>query len=338
MPPTLVTALLALVLLWVVVAFAIELLAWRAEYLARLPAPARFRLAPVARGDASQARLAFLGDVQRGIADIARPLAQAMEDEPADLLISSGDLIAHGEAPYYGVFLDAFDRAEIQGPLRVVPGNHDLHPRRFRDATQAYALFRERFGEPYWAERVGPVLVVGVDDAVRAVNGEQLTWLDEVLAERGDTPWITVCHRPPRDLFEEEAPVAGGCDALVDRMERHPPLLCVCGHEHEYLERQVGGVRYVVNAHGGDVHGLGLSRGPFDLLRVVVSAGGSTTERITRHKRRPWRRVYLHQLAVRAWWSRRKGLGAVLAAPASLVLGPLGLRAPLRDPRAFVTR
>ncbi len=101
------------------------------------------------------------------------------------------------------------------------------------------------------------------------------------------------------------------------------------GHDHEYVEREVNGVRYVVNAHGGDVHGLALRRGPFELLRVEVRADGTWSKAIVPHRRRPWLRVYLRQLAVRAWWARRRGLGRVLAAPAGLVLAGFALRAPL---------
>ncbi|MFV1958081.1 MAG: metallophosphoesterase, partial [Planctomycetota bacterium] len=114
---------------WIAISFAIECLAWRASRLGRRPPPACFRAPPRRGGGERSASLVFLGDVQRGIADVARPLAAALEERPADLLVSSGDLAAHGEAPYYGVLLEAFDRAGIDTPVRAVPGNHDLFPR-----------------------------------------------------------------------------------------------------------------------------------------------------------------------------------------------------------------
>ena len=326
------SVLLALLILlpaaWIGVAFFIEGMARRASRLGRLEAPACFRADPPV-GD--RARLAFLGDVQRGIADVARPLAAALAEEKADLLVSSGDFIAHGEAPYYGVALDAFARAPVLTPTRVVPGNHDLFPRRWRDPTGGYALFEARFGPADWLCRVGPVLVAGIDDAVRGVTDEDLAALRAALAAH-EGPWVAVCHRPPRLFLEEGAPVEEDLVDLVAFLEAHPPLLVVCGHLHERFERVIGGVRYVVNAHGGDVHGLGLDRGPFELLRVDVEADGRASERFTTHRRRPWPRVYWNQLAVRCWWSRRRGLGRVLAAPAALVLGALGVRAPLERP------
>ncbi|MFV1959948.1 MAG: metallophosphoesterase, partial [Planctomycetota bacterium] len=196
-----------------------------------------------------------------------------------------------------------------------------------------YRFFEERMGSPHWAERVGPLLVVGIDDAVVSVEGAQEAWLRQTLAERGGVPWIAVCHRPPRFLEQEAAPVEHDLVDLVALLEADPPLVVVCGHLHHSFERRVGGVLYVVNAHGGDVHGLALTRGPFDLLRVDVSEDGTVRRETTRHPRRPWFRVYADQLAVRCWWSRRRGLGRLLAVPAALLLGALGQRAPLEDPR-----
>ncbi len=325
----LLPTVLAVLGLWCLVALFIEAMARRASRLGRLAPPPCFQAAPATEGSA---RLAFLGDVQRGIADIARPLAEALEAEKADLLVSSGDFVAHGEAPYYGVVLDAFARAGIDTPTRVVPGNHDLFPRRWRDPAGGYALFERAFGPPHWLSRVGPVLIAGIDDAVREVTATDLAPLRQALDAHAPGPWIAVCHRPPR-LFERAGdPVEEDLVDLVALLEERPPLFVVCGHLHERFERVVGGVRYVVNAHGGDVHGLGLGRGPFELLRVDVAPDGATDERFTSHPRAPWFRVYWNQLAVRCWWARRKGLGRFLAAPAARLLSGLGLRAPLQRP------
>jgi hypothetical protein len=314
---------------WFVLALLVELGAWHALRLGHRRAPPAFRAAPAVGPDADTVALAFLGDVQRGIADVARPLAAALDDHPAALLVSSGDLVAHGEAPYYGVLLDAFEAAGIETPTRVVPGNHDLQPRGVRDTTRGYALFETHFGPPYWAVDAGPLRVVGVDD-VLGVDDVQVAWIREARDGRPGAPWIAVCHRPPREVDEEEAPVGWGLEELVRVLEERPPLLVVCGHKHAYTDRVVNGVRYVVNAHGGDVHGLALDRDPSELLRVEVRADGTSSHEVVRLARRPWLRVYANQLAVRCWWSRRRRGGALLSLPAALPLSALGLRAPLR--------
>ncbi len=319
---------------WLLLGLLVELGARHAVRLGRREAPAAFRAPPRVAADAATVSLAFLGDVQRGIADIARPLAAALEERPAALLVSSGDFAAHGEAPFYGTLLDAFDAAGIDTPTRVVPGNHDLQPRGVRDPTNGYVLFESRFGPAHWAVPAGPagpagpVLVVGVDD-VMGVDDAQIAWIRESLDANPGTPWIAVCHRPPRSVDEKGAPAPDDLVRFVELLEAKPPLLVVCGHMHEFLDREVNGVRYVVNAHGGDVHGLGLDRQAFELLRIEVAADGSYSQEITRHARRPWLRVYANQLAVRCWWGRRKPGGALLTLPAGLCLGALGLRAPL---------
>ncbi len=327
---TLLPELLLLVaLLWLGGGLVVEAGAWWAVRVGRVAAPPCFSAEPAGPGPSGLVRIAFLGDVQRGVADVVRPLAAALAARPADLLVSSGDFVAHGEAPYYGTLLDAFAHAGIETPIRVVPGNHDLFPRRVRDPAAGYELFSARFGPPSWVVRLGVLAVVGIDDAVPRAYEAWSVWLEETLAATPG-PWIAVCHRPPRRVDLPDAPPDTDLAGLVATLERRPPLLVVCGHLHEAYDREVNGVRYVVNAHGGDVHGLALTRGPFELHRVEVGPDGGFRLDVERHPRRPWLRVYVRQLAVRCWWSRRRGGGRLLTLPAGILLSAIGLRAPLR--------
>jgi hypothetical protein len=94
----------------------------------------------------------------------------------------------------------------------------------------------------------------------------------------------------------------------------------VSGHLHAFSDRVVDGVRYVVNAHGGDVHGLDPGLRAFDLFEVRVHPDGRVeTERHPVARRRDWRAVW-DQLCVRAWCDRRRPLGRVLALPGALLL------------------
>src|SRR5262245_47105274 len=183
-------AVLLLLAAWVAVAALIEGGAWRAERLGARTRPPSFGAPPRVASGAPVARIAFLGDLQRGVADVALPLADVLRERNPDLLVSSGDFVAHGEAPYYGVLIDAFGRAGIDVPLRAVPGNHDLHPRRVRDASLGGALFESRIGPRRWVERVGPALVVGIDDATQAVEGAALDEIRRALDAEPTTPWI----------------------------------------------------------------------------------------------------------------------------------------------------
>lgn len=321
-------ALLGILSGWLAVGFLVEALAWRAIRLGRRRAPPCFGAPPRRGAESPAAAIVFLGDVQRGVADVALPLARVLRESPADLLVSSGDLAAHAEAPYFGVLFDAFEAAGIGTPTRVVPGNHDLLPRGGDDPAPGRRLFRDRFGSPDWAIRVGPVLVVGVDDALEGVGAERLAEVRRRVGEHAPGPWIAVCHRPPRRVDEEDARVERGLEDFVGLLEERPPLLMVAGHAHTFSDRTVRGVRYVVNAHGGDVHGLALRRGAFELVCVDVGPGGDVRVLRTEHRRRRSARAYANQLAVRCWWSRRRGLGRLLALPAGAALRLLRARAP----------
>lgn len=319
--------LLAVLAAWLVVSAALQWAAARAQALGARAAPACFRAAPRASPDAQRVRLAFLGDLQRGVVDATRPLATALRTDPVDLLVSSGDFVSHGEAPYYGVLLDAFDRAGVDTPARVVPGNHDLFPRRSKDDTLGGRCFEQHFGPRHWAVRAGPLLLVGIDTGADWLLDDQLPWLDEVLTEHAGTPWICVTHRPPWNFDDPRRAAYEDLTDLAPLFMRHRPLLVVSGHLHEYRDETIDGVRYVVNAHGGDVHGLALRRSTFELLYVTYEQGALTVEPKPLERALSVRTAW-HQLLVRLWAERRKPVGAILAWPADRLLRLVGRSVP----------
>ena len=295
----------------------------RAAALGRRTAPACFDPTAHAPLAGPAVHLAFLGDLQRGVMDVARPLAAHARSADVDLLVSSGDFVSHGEAPYYGLLLEAFERAGLDTPMRVVPGNHDLWPRRSKDDDIGGALFEARFGPRHWAECAGPVLLVGLDTGGDWLIEAQLPWLEQTLAGAPAVPWICVSHRAPY-FFDAPAPTPrADLAALLPVLSARPPLLFVSGHEHTYRDESVDGVRYIVNAHGGDVHGLALQRADFELLHVRVSADGAFEVEPRPYKRRRAWPVARDQFAVRLWADRRKPLGAFLGLPAALLLKAL---------------
>ena len=314
---------------WVALSILIQAGAAWAAALARRKAPACFHPDGPPLPASPSVRLAFLGDLQRGVLDVPAPLSAALREADVDLLISSGDFVSHGEAPYYGVLLAAFERAEFTTPVRVVPGNHDLWPRRSKDDRIGGRLFEQRFGARHWVIDTGPVLLIGLDNGADWLLDDQLSWLQATLRASAGQPWICVCHRPPRLLDQEGMPPPADLEALVVELEAHPPALVVSGHLHAYRDETVNGVRYIVNAHGGDVHGLGLLRNDFELLQVHFSTEAEMTIERTRHRRKRSWRTAGDQLAVRLWSDRRKPLGAFLGLPAGLLLKLIGRQVPV---------
>jgi hypothetical protein len=284
------------------------------------------------------ARIAFLGDVQRGIRDVALPLVETLEREGVDLLVSSGDLASHGEEPYYGVVARALDEAGLDVPMLVVPGNHDLQPGGVRDVGPGRRLFESAVGPRRWSTRVGPLLLAGFDDAVGTVEPDDLRWLEAALSAHAG-PWLLVCHRPPRRVDREGDPVLEGAERLVALLEARPPAAVVSGHLRHDADRVVAGVRYVVNVSGGDFEKRRWIAPPdFRVVLADVGPAGDVAFRtVAPRRRRSWRTAW-RQICVRAWAEARRGAGRVVAAPGAALLALLAAAWPSRQPRPSADR
>jgi hypothetical protein len=269
-------------------------------------------------------RIAFLGDVQRGVGDVARSLAAVVRDQLLPLVVQHGDLVSHGEAPYYGVTGKTLRRAGY-APLHtwVVPGNHDIEPDGVRTWDEGRRLFEERIGPRWWSavatapdarsltpgDPVAPkepfALVVGLDDSVEPVGEDQLRFLDAALASYGNGRWILAIHKPPRLLDQPGTPPMPGMEPLVERLEAKPPIAVVSGHLHEDLDVTVNGVRYLINANGGDLDSRGPTR-PASLLLMEMGADAKPTFRRVPLERRSWLAVDVDRLWIRLWSERRR--------------------------------
>jgi hypothetical protein len=274
------------------------------------------------------ATIAFLGDVQRGVREVAGPVVEAIGRERATLLVSSGDLASHGEGPYHGIVGAAFDRAGLSVPLLVAPGNHDVERSGRHGVAPGRALFEETVGPRRWTARVGPLLLAGIDNSVDPFDADLWPWLEGVAAAHAG-PWILVVHRPPLQMFVPGTPVGDGLAPLVDILDRHPPAVVVSGHLSRDAEAVRRGVRHIVNAEGGDVAGSPLRAPPtFRLLLVDVDAAGAVTVRRADLRRRLSLATASDQFLVRLWAEGRRIPGALFAAPARLLLRCLGVSVP----------
>jgi hypothetical protein len=320
-------SLVVLVVAYATAAVLFGLGAARAAALARRGAPRACanRAPPTV---AAPTTIAFLGDVQRGIREVAGPVVEALEKERVSLLVSSGDLSSHGESPYHGVVGAAFDRAGLAVPLLVAPGNHDVEPSGRHDPAPGRQLFEDVFGPRRWTARVGPLLVVGIDDGVDPIDVDLIPWLAGVVAAHAG-PWLLVGHRPPRSMLEPGTPVGRSLEPLMAAFARRPPAIVISGHLARDAEAVVDGVRYVVNAEGGDVAGgAWLAPPTFRLLLADVdAAGGVSLRRVSLARRTSWRTTG-DQLLVRLWSDGRRLPGSLVAAPGLLLLRLFGCRVP----------
>ena len=280
-------------------------------------------------------RVCFVADVQRGLASVVRPLVAELARAQTDLLVSSGDLVSHGEAPYYGLVSRALDRAGSTTPLLVVPGNHEVQPDRVKDYANGRRLFEEKIGPRWWSVRAGAVQIIGLDNGVEPIENEQLEWLRATLAAAPLIPYLVVCHRPPRDLDAPGSPPITGA-TFVALLETRPPIAVIAGHTHADRDATVSGVRYIYNAQGGDLGkddpGFGPTR--FNVIMADVDADGSVALRTQSIARGSSLAVTFDYFCVRMWIERRAHAWLVrlvaMLGVACLMPSALGLQSRLR--------
>ncbi|MCE0534635.1 metallophosphoesterase [Kineosporia rhizophila] len=152
-----------------------------------------------------------------------------------DAVLVTGDIADHGTAAEYRLVRELL--AELQGPVLVLPGNHDV---------------REQFGPALLdrdasADEINQVVPVGDSDFLlcdSTIPGESggrlspvtLTWLKEVLAERDPArPAVLAFHHPPAVLHipSVDAIRQTGEQELADLLDGRPDVVAlVCGHAH----------------------------------------------------------------------------------------------------------
>ncbi|MDJ0973816.1 MAG: metallophosphoesterase [Planctomycetota bacterium] len=321
---------------WLVISVMMQIGAWWTVRLARRKASPCFGADVVPPAEGEPLCITVLGDLQKGVTDVVRPLAASLRERKPHLLLSTGDLVSHGEAPYFGIVFDAFEHAGIETPTRVTPGNHDLYPSRWKDAVGG-PLFAKHFGGRRWVLDVGPLLIVSMDTGTRESQEPEIEWLKEQRATHGGRPWIALTHRPLIDIRDDGTTHEHDLSDLRAVLTTDRPELVLCGHLHDDHDLVHDGVKYVVSA-GGDVSGTPLVRGAFSLVHIEVGQDGNVSvERTVHNRKRSWRALF-NKLAVRFWKDRRKPMYAFLAAPAVPIMLLLGAYVPIRDPgTAFPT-
>jgi Icc protein len=155
----------------------------------------------------------------------------AMDPRP-DILVVSGDVADHGLPEEYDAARAWLDR--WSGPLAVCPGNHDVRS----EFVAGLGLEARSVVEAVGARFVMLDSLIDAVDGVRVDPGqlgpEQLTWLDQRLAEDA-RPTYVVLHHPPTsialELMDPIRLVDG--DALADVVTRHPHVVAtLVGHAH----------------------------------------------------------------------------------------------------------
>lgn len=152
-----------------------------------------------------------------------------------DAVLVTGDIADHGTAAEYALVRDLL--AELDGPVLVLPGNHDV-----REQFGPALLGREASGD-----EINQVVAVGdtdfllCDSTIPGRSGGRLSpatlsWLRTALTERDPArPAVLAFHHPPAVLH---IPFVDGIrqtgeSGLAEVVSAHPEVAAlVCGHAH----------------------------------------------------------------------------------------------------------
>jgi len=211
-------------------------------------------------------RFVALGD-SRKYPDEWRRVAEAAASHRPQLLLCTGDMIGRGtfEGGWDpGFFTPGKALLDIT-PMYAVLGNHDAF------SPMCDVMFPTPADDGKvrnWSQRVGQVLLVGLNGADNFVRGPAAVWLDKALAEGDSAAFIFVTsHYPPLsssmhgklddegDSAERETRRAQ--EVILPLLQKHGATAFICGHDHNYERSEPPGGVTVVTSGGA---GAGLRR------------------------------------------------------------------------------
>jgi Icc protein len=166
---------------------------------------------------------------------MARAAAREIAEANVDLVVAKGDLTGRGGADEMRAFLGIF--AEPFGErLHWTDGNHDVSTRSELDPRPPTELVKVAGGRVALVDTAIPGQTGG------RVTDEQLDWLDELGADRGDGPVLVFAHHP----FWDHASFTAGInpedsERLLEVFARRRPVLAgwFAGHTHRNLVRRM---------------------------------------------------------------------------------------------------
>ncbi|HVK04760.1 MAG TPA: metallophosphoesterase, partial [Armatimonadaceae bacterium] len=210
-----------------------------------------------------------------------------------ELVLIAGDLTEGGKPEEFDDFA-----AQVRGfraPVRFVPGNHDVGPKRLAGKPggvtgERVERYEKRLGRSFWAETLAGVRVIGVNSPLMGsglpAEAAQWAFLEREMrpAPGGGVPTLLLTHYPPFLAAPDEA---GGDywniepeprERLLGLIERAGVRAVLSGHLHRPLETRSGGVLY----HTTPPVSFGLPRGKqpqgWTLVTVTKGAAGAKAE------------------------------------------------------------
>lgn len=143
--------------------------------------------------------------------------------------------------------------AEANGPVRALPGNHDLDFD-VADDTHSTDTYRRDFGAPYYSYDVGDTHFVALDNIiyngadadgnggyVEAIDQQQLEWLRNDLAQVDNNQQIVIAAHAPIIGYKEV--ITDNAPELYEILADYPNAVTVGGHTHTLEHHRAGDTR-----------------------------------------------------------------------------------------------
>ncbi len=221
-----------------------------------------------------------LGDNRSGDDTYRKIVAMIVERKP-DFVVNTGDMIAKpGDRGQWAKFWEMSKPVTV--PYFLSVGNHDVHAK----VPRSEKTYRDEVDLPgnklYYSFTAGNSLFVVLDSCLegqeKRITGEQLAWLEGVLANSRQKHKFVFLHHP---LYTD----LGKGHHAHDSLDKHPDSrdavetlfvkyrvdAVFAGHEHYYQRRTVDGILHIIAGGGGaPVYDREEDGGFFHIVRVTV--------------------------------------------------------------------
>ncbi len=201
-----------------------------------------------------------IGDNRSGD-DIYRKLISMIVERKPDFVINTGDMITTpGSKQDWAKFWEM--SKPITVPYFLAVGNHDAHPK----VPLSEKKYREEVDLPgnelYYSFVAGNSLFIILDSYLneqeKKITGEQLKWLEEILAASRQKHKFVFLHHPLYTDLGKGHHAHDSLDKYPENRDRLEALFAkskvdavFAGHEHYYERRTVDGIIHVITGGGG---------------------------------------------------------------------------------------
>jgi len=208
-------------------------------------------------------RFLVIGDIQAGYRTLGRLLKPS--SGPYAFAVQTGDLVRHADQGHYCLALRELKQIDLQAPLFIIPGNHDVKG----DPALFASYFRLK---QFWFVWSG-CLFIFLDNSRGAPYDGLFQFLEETLKEHQGKVKRTFIfiHRPPLDWEHgEPRPELKNYSRFFDIQKAYTIDFVFSGHLHDYREHELNGTRYITNGLESDQKG----RSAHEIYYTAVTVSG----------------------------------------------------------------